>query len=143
VGHRADPGGEAAVSARPRRLHDLSRRRFFRVFQIDKDFEFQLVFYRKGGALFQMRRGWNPPTGGRTPAGGDRGPCRLLRNHRFAVGNVGPPTAGIKAIFACARTGNQLRLRFLALVVPFKEGQALYERMMLTASAIRPYKRIG
>ena len=117
--------------------------RFFRVFQIGKAFEFEYVFYRKGGALFQMRRGWEWPSSGRKSAAGDHGPCRLLPGHRFIVSNVGPSTDGIQATFAYALTGNRLRLHFFGLVVPIREAQVRYDRMMLTASTFRPYKRIG
>jgi hypothetical protein len=117
--------------------------RLFRIFQIRKAFEFEYVFYRKDGALFQVRREWEPPSNGRKPAGGERGPYRLLPGHRFVVSNIGPPTDGIQATFAYELSTNRLRLHFSGLVVPIREAQVLYERMMLTASASRPYKRIG
>jgi hypothetical protein len=115
---------------------------FFKNLGLGKVEELNLVFYRDHGRRFQVQRGWDPSTG-TEPSDGDHGPYTLLRNHRFVVSGVDPPTNKIHSTYAYTIRGDRLKLRFVSLREPFPARQQRLDKIFNLFTAMFPYKRIS
>jgi hypothetical protein len=117
--------------------------KMFHDFGVAKASEFRLVFYRQGGAPFQLGQGWDPSKQP-GPSDGDHGPYKLLPNHRFVVSGVDPPTDKNRAVFSYSVTGKILRLRLVSLTEPaFSPAELAFDRMAARAQVAFPYRKIS
>jgi hypothetical protein len=117
--------------------------KMFHDFGIAKAQESRLVFYRQGGAPFQLAQGWDPSKQPR-PSDGNHGPYKLLPNHRFVVSGVDPPTDKNRLVFSYSVTGKILRLRLVSLTEPAFSAAALaFDRMAIRSQVAFPYRKIS